>query len=311
MNSDQHITTISIVSITYNHELFIEDALNSWLNQEIDFDFEIIIGDDCSQDKTVSIIQSYQKKFPNKIRLIANEINIGHQKNLLNTLIESRGKYIAICAGDDYWFDLSKLKKQVDVFLKNPQCKMVYTNCYFLFGHEQSKKKMVEYSENFSFELYEYLNQKYITIAPTSMIKRFDFRELQKSTFFKSTLEDEYIFTYTLKNGGQIFYLNEVTGYYRVHPKGINSQQKLVKQLYFKLSTMHNLKSEFKQDKKALTIINKFILEHIDRLYNYTFDGFHGLSRWSVFQLLIKYQPKILIDYRFYYNWFLKKKFGK
>ena len=104
---------LSIVSITFNHESFIEDALKSWLEQDIDLDFEIVIGDDASHDGTVNIIKQYQLKYPGKIHLIENPVNLGHQRNLLNTLKMSKGDFIAICAGDDFWIDPLKLKKQL------------------------------------------------------------------------------------------------------------------------------------------------------------------------------------------------------
>lgn len=315
MESPQKRPIVSIVSISYNQENYISEALESWLSQETDFSFEIIIGDDSSKDNTIEIIEAYQKKNPGIIKLLKAEKNQGHQKNLYNALLNSRGDYIAICAGDDFWIDKKKLQKQYDFIKNTPDCKLIYSNCIIKneldSAHPKKKQKLLNYDKSFSFDIYDYLNQKYYTIAPTSMIKRFNFESLNLTTFFSSTLEDEYIFSCLLKDGGRAYYINEITACYRMHPKGINSQQHVFKQLFYKLSTLNNLTEEFKNDKKAHLIITQFIKSNIDRLFNYSFEGTQGIDRNTLKKLFLIYYPSVFLDYRFYYNWYLKKILGK
>ena len=105
---------ISVVVTTYNHEHYITECLESILHQNCNIPFEVIIGDDASTDSTTSICIQYQKKYPKQISCILQEHNKGHLNNYADCLELCRGKYIAQCAGDDYWCDISKLQKQYD-----------------------------------------------------------------------------------------------------------------------------------------------------------------------------------------------------
>ena len=119
---------LSILSITYNHEKFIAQAIESWLMQKTDFEFEIVIGEDCSTDNTLQIIKEYQKEHPDLIKVITSEQNVGMQANFIRTYEACQGKYIALCEGDDYWTDPLKLQKQVDFLEENEN--------YFITGHK-------------------------------------------------------------------------------------------------------------------------------------------------------------------------------
>lgn len=111
---------VSICCITYNHEKFITKTINGFLNQETNFNYEILIGEDCSTDNTRNIIEEIASRHPQKIRLFANAQNMGARKNFQNIRKNAKGKYIAVCEGDDYWTDTLKLKKQIAVMEKNP-----------------------------------------------------------------------------------------------------------------------------------------------------------------------------------------------
>jgi len=110
MNS---LPVVSVYMITYNHESYIAQAIEGIMMQQTDFPIELVIGEDCSTDRTREICLEYQDKYPEIIRLLLPEKNIGIYKNSKSTFIECKGKYIAICEGDDYWTDPLKLQKQV------------------------------------------------------------------------------------------------------------------------------------------------------------------------------------------------------
>lgn len=108
---------VSIVCLAYNHSEYIRDALDGFLNQKTNFRFEVIVHDDASTDGTDKIIREYEIKYPNMIKPIYEEYNQYSKGNeLYKTFInpQIRGKYIALCEGDDYWCDNNKLQKQVD-----------------------------------------------------------------------------------------------------------------------------------------------------------------------------------------------------
>lgn len=115
---------VSICCITYNHSLFIRECIDGFMMQETNFDYEIIINDDASTDGTREILLEYKNKYPEKFKLILQVENQWSQgvRGIFArfTFPRARGKYIALCEGDDYWTDPFKLQKQVDFLEANP-----------------------------------------------------------------------------------------------------------------------------------------------------------------------------------------------
>jgi len=118
---------VSVCTRTYNLEEYISETLDSFLMQETDFPFEIVIDDDCSTDDTVEVISRYVHQFPNIIRADFRKKNIGARQSLLKNMQRARGKYIAYCDGDDYWTDPLKLQKQVDFLEKNDEYVLTFS----------------------------------------------------------------------------------------------------------------------------------------------------------------------------------------
>lgn len=110
---------VSVIVLTYNHERYIRQALDSILMQKVDFDYEILVGDDCSEDETPNILKQYYQKHPNLFRLYLRKENVGATRNAYELLTSARGKYLATCEGDDYWTDENKLQIQVDFLEKH------------------------------------------------------------------------------------------------------------------------------------------------------------------------------------------------
>jgi len=117
---------VSVHMITYNHEPYIRQAIEGVMMQKTDFEFELVIGEDCSTDRTREICFEYQKRYPDKIRVLWSHENITVQhphpagRNSTRVTIRCRGEFIAFCEGDDYWIDPLKLQKQVDVMRRHP-----------------------------------------------------------------------------------------------------------------------------------------------------------------------------------------------
>ena len=116
---DKSIETpiITIICATFNHEKFIADALKGFLIQHTNFPFEIIVHDDASPDNTASIIKDFSNQYPQIIKPILQKQNLYSQKISRWPFIEKvmTGKYIALCEGDDYWFDENKLQIQYEL----------------------------------------------------------------------------------------------------------------------------------------------------------------------------------------------------
>lgn len=120
---------ISVVVVTYLHEKFIEESINSILAQQCNFEVEVIVANDCSPDSTNEVVESILKNNPKsyRIKYIEHRSNIGMIANFISALQQSKGKYIAICDGDDFWTDTLKLQKQIDFLEEN--------NDFNLVGH--------------------------------------------------------------------------------------------------------------------------------------------------------------------------------
>ena len=105
---------VSVCCVTYNHADFIKQTLEGFVTQKTNFPFEVIIADDCSTDGQQDIIKEYAKKYPDIIKPIFHSHNTGSYQNLLDAASACKGKYVAMCDGDDYWTDENKLQKQAD-----------------------------------------------------------------------------------------------------------------------------------------------------------------------------------------------------
>jgi glycosyltransferase involved in cell wall biosynthesis len=155
---------LSVLIITYNHEQYIEQTLESVVTQKTAFPFEIVIGDDASTDGTRSICEAYIKKYPHLIRLLPATKNLGVVPNYIRTLEACEGKYIAHLDGDDYWIDANKLQKQVDRLENDPNLTICYTSrrvfredwngFYAIIDGEDNKRYFAEdFAENTFFHL--------------------------------------------------------------------------------------------------------------------------------------------------------------
>jgi len=145
---DSSLPIVSICTRTYNLEKFIAEALDSFLMQETDFPFEIVIDDDCSTDATVEVIKKYKEKFPTIFNVNLLKKNIGVRMNFIKNMQRAKGKYIAPCDGDDYWTDPLKLQKQVDFLEKHDDYVVCYTSMEPLFEEGAEKRTFVWNTED-------------------------------------------------------------------------------------------------------------------------------------------------------------------
>lgn len=113
---------VSVCMTAYNHEAYIVQAIESILAQQAAFDVELVIGEDCSTDRTAEICRDYAAKYPDRVRLVTSAQNVGMHANYRRTIEACRGRYIALCDGDDWWCDPLKLQKQVDMLESEPAC---------------------------------------------------------------------------------------------------------------------------------------------------------------------------------------------
>jgi glycosyltransferase involved in cell wall biosynthesis len=127
--------------VTYNHASFIRDCLEGILMQQTTFPFEIVVGEDCSTDGTREIVMNYAKEYPDKMRVITSDYNVGMRANGKRCYLASRGKYVALCDGDDHWTDPLKLQKQYDFMEAHSEYAMCY-HAYRLQTDGKISKKL-------------------------------------------------------------------------------------------------------------------------------------------------------------------------
>lgn len=210
---------VSACIITYNHEKFIRECLEGVINQNVDFEFEIVIGEDNSSDKTRDICIEYVERYPNLIKFFPRDENLGMMGNWLKTIQNCQGSLIALCEGDDYWTDPLKLQKQVD-FLENNKD---YSVCWTKFNKVDSFGKVVEKDlpmfnqlqadvtvDNF-FE--NYRTWTLTCVFKASVLDKYNllkFKYLKDNTIFFASIND---------SKGKVLDFN--SGCYRIHESGV------------------------------------------------------------------------------------------
>lgn len=146
----QETVMVSICCITYNQEEYIRDALDGFLSQETDFSYEVLIHDDASTDGTADIIREYARQYPEIIKPILQTEN-QYAKGLTNVsgtynFPRAKGRYIAMCEGDDYWTDPHKLQRQTDYMEAHPDCSLVFHSaCIEVQGRALTERRMRPY----------------------------------------------------------------------------------------------------------------------------------------------------------------------
>ena len=124
---------VSVYMITYNHARYVRQAIEGVMAQRTDFAYELVVGEDCSTDETREICLDFQKRHPDRIRVLwwhENVSALGGNGN--RVLARCRGEYVAMCEGDDYWTDPHKLQKQVDLMRAHPSAGECFGGVDFL-----------------------------------------------------------------------------------------------------------------------------------------------------------------------------------
>lgn len=210
---------VSICCITYNQVNFISEAIEGFLIQKTSFPMEIIIHDDASTDGTAEIIRSYERKYPNLIKPIyqtENKFSQGLKVSATYVWPKARGKYIALCEGDDYWIDPSKLQSQVDFLENNPGFTIAFHNTRYLF--EDGRE---EYPNKYDKDIYtiEDLFEKNFIATASCIFRKKNVDELP--TWFYKLPFGDWSLHFINAQFGKIKYIDKVMAVYRIHSGGM------------------------------------------------------------------------------------------
>ena len=215
---------LSICCITYNHAAYIAGALDSFLMQETDFEFEILIGEDASTDGTKAIIEAYVARYPGRITLIAHEKNVGAVKNQLSVFSAAKGKYIATCDGDDFWTDPQKLQKQVGFLEANPGY-VICCHHSIVINEKEETVYLKEPRVAMEFDYHDVLLGKReetrmcsLVIRNIPVVKAIG----EQTWYFQTYGSDTLLKLYTLLRTEQkIYVMPDVMACYRLHKGGV------------------------------------------------------------------------------------------
>lgn len=250
---------VSVACITYNHEKFIPQAIESVLMQETDFPVELVIGEDCSTDGTRAIVQEYAAKYPGVIRPLLPDLNLGMAKNYEAVRLACRGKYIAWLEGDDYWILPKKLQWQVDMMEANPHYSMCGSKTRLSIcdssGVEIETRLLAPGTIKEVFGLEEFLLG--YTMHTTSMMLRngiVDFPSWLKDIVM---LRDTCVFALHADKG-PVGYIDEVASCYRLHEGGIWTSKSAADQLKCNQIAIDLLDSHFQDRHKNLLMQREY-----------------------------------------------------
>ncbi len=218
----QRTLKISIILQTYNHENYIAQALDSIFSQKVNFEYEVIIAEDCSTDRTKEIILKYKNKFKN-IKLIFNKKNYGVCFTFFMSKFNcSDTQYIAIFEGDDYWIDPYKLQKQVDFLDNNPGFVGCSHNTELLYEQDGKRKPMIaDSSKTKSISDIKDLISGHCYFHTSSYVWRNIFKDgYPKEMAFNQSVMGDWFLSMLYARNGNIKYFDKVMSVYRINKNG-------------------------------------------------------------------------------------------
>ncbi len=220
-------SVVSIMTITYNHAPFIRDCIQGVLMQKTSFPYEMIIGEDCSTDGTREIVMEYAQKYPEIIKVITSDTNVGVAENATRTSRACRGKYIAMCEGDDYWTDPDKLQKQVDFLEAHPDFVMCFHNT--LLTYEDGRPSLLRHLQPWDTCSLEELIVNFNDYSPvvtaghtSSLVFKNGMLKKVPAGISKS-MSGDIPLQILLAQYGKAKFINEVMSVHRVHAGGISA----------------------------------------------------------------------------------------
>ena len=220
---------ISIFCTTYNHHNYIRQCLDSMVNQETEYPFEIIVRDDASTDGTSEIAREYAEKYPDIVIPLIQEENLFSQGRILESYEQmfnmSRGKYVAICEGDDFWTDMGKLQLQVGFLEAHPDCSLCCTASYYANedGTIRQDRVFRRFTEDRELTMEDLIRGW--SAATNTVVYRKSCMKDMHIPFRQECVNEDYARMVYLALQGKVWYLDRITGAYRVGAAGSFSQQ--------------------------------------------------------------------------------------
>ncbi|MEI6521581.1 MAG: glycosyltransferase, partial [bacterium] len=248
---------VSVLMISYNHENFIAQAIDSVLIQKTQFPLELVIGEDCSTDKTREIIEEYQQKYPEIVKLLPSDKRYGPNQNFVRVYQACRGEYIATLEGDDYWIDDGKLQMQADLLDKHPEMSACFHHV-----------KQLTMSDN---ELTDFWpKEQYGDVTVIDLLNNYRFHTtalMFRKSIFNNDLPAlllncknlDYPLYLSLADKSTLGYIDKSMSVYRIHNSGIWTSLSLIDRNTESIHTFEQIDNALngKYHKQIIADINK------------------------------------------------------
>lgn len=307
--TDNKEIKVTVRCITYNQKEYIRQCLDGFVMQQTNFRFEAIVHDDASSDGTADIVREYAEKYPDIIKPIFETENQyskhdGSLGRILNA--HTRGKYVALCEGDDYWTNPHKLQKQADFLDANPQCSLTYHACKNVFStpckvNYLSGENVKEFYTDV--DLIDYPFQTATVMYRKEII---DSELYKKATAIGCTSGDT-IFFLTASRFGTIEGINEQMSVYRRHEGGISQHMHDADKLWKNYNDWLKVASLFGEN--ISLVIRKEVLSTfiVSAFCEKEYLLFFRLEILSLLKSPISFKESLKIIFKFHYNRFFKK----
>lgn len=289
---------LSVCLITYNHENYIRQAIEGILMQKVDFDWELIIADDCSTDTTRAIVLEYKDKYPDFIKLIFQEKNVGPARNWMDLLSAPQSQYIAYVEGDDYWTDPLKLQKQVDFLERNSDFSSCFTDVKILKDELISSEGALKEKHKKDADSISVFYDLWIP-SLTFVYRRGSLLKLPLQ-FEKIHNGDLFLF-YLLAQKGKIKYLDFISGVYRQHSNGVWAGANKISQINKTIISLQEIKKYFKDTTEIKKILTQKIDSQKINLLKYYYKRGEKQYFFKTFFKLVFQKPLLFFNGKLYF----------
>lgn len=277
---------VSVHMMAYNHEKYIRQAIESVMAQKTSFEYELVVGEDCSSDHTIEICRELQKRYPRRIRILWWKENVsrfgGNSQRILN---KCRGKYIAFLEGDDYWLDENKLQKQVSLIEATDSVASVaytrwdYPDGSIKYGCSPSAKFLTETDV-----------VKYYYHTSTYVFNREVFLQAKK-IYSQIPLWYDTVMMHAMVKMGRICVLPEIVSVYRITGKGIASSNTERKYCLLRLDQRIPVYSVIADNDKILKLLRADIISTIRQIFAFgDFESYRWVQtkKWILLRIYVR-----------------------
>lgn len=253
---------VSVVVMTFNHARFIRQALDSVLAQRGARRYEVLISEDCSTDGTREIVVDYQRRYPDRIRLLLSEHNLRSNAVVRRGIEAARGAYVAFLDGDDYWTDPDKLEKQVEFLRAHPQCSMCFHNARVVDEEGTREARNWTPANQPRFTGFEDIWMGNFIPMCSAMFRRTALERIPAWYESLFPITDWPLHILSARHGA-IGYLDEVMGVYRQHGGGLYSAQSEAQKQEQTLAFYRTMNANFdyRYDKLVRGALSRYFFE--------------------------------------------------